>query len=237
MIRLLLILAITLFALPAYAADSAPLDDPGQLVALAMGHKWIALAAVGIGLVVRLLKSDTKIPIDIPPRLRAPLALALGAASGAIDKLVEAGSTTWTAAITSGVLAAVLAMISHTTVIGSMRGGKELDIPGLIKTNTPPGPGKPPSVPPPGMVVSGIALVLAAGALLLGVQACGYGAAACKVVDVVHDNCTWLRYLESDGTERKVQLTQDDAREFGRAVAAKQAAKALDAGAAEGGTK
>lgn len=152
MIRLLLVLAIMCFTLPAFAGNnSTMLDDPNALVALIMGHKWIALTAVVIGLIVRLLKSDTKIPIDIPPRLRAPLALTLGAASGAIDKLVQAGDTTWTAAITSGVVAAVVAMIGHVTLIDSLRGGKEIVVPGLINENTPPGPGKPPSIPPSAM--------------------------------------------------------------------------------------
>lgn len=122
--------------------------DPNQLADFIMQKKWIALTAFIIGLVVRLLKSDTKIPIDIPPRLRAPLAVSLGAVAGAIDKLVQQGDTTWTIALVSGFSAAFAAMVSHSLFIESARGGKELVVPGLIKENTPPGPGKPPSIPP-----------------------------------------------------------------------------------------
>ncbi len=122
--------------------------DPNQLVDFLMQRKWVALAACLIGLIVRLLKSDTKIPIDIPPKLRVWLAIGLGGAAGALDKMVEAGETTWTSALTKGVVAAVIAIVSHNLFIDSVRGGKELVVPGLTKENTPPGPGKPPSIPP-----------------------------------------------------------------------------------------
>ncbi len=120
--------------------------DQQQLVDLIVQKKWIALMALAIGLVVRLLKSDTKIPIDIPPQWRVWLALGLAPIAGAIDHV--AAGTTWTTAMVEGVIAAVMAIVGHATVIDSMRGGKEFVVPGLIKTNTPPGPGKPPSIPP-----------------------------------------------------------------------------------------
>jgi hypothetical protein len=123
--------------------------NPSQLADLVLQHKWIGAAAIGIGMIVRLLKSDTKIPLDVDPRLRVWLALALGAASGAVDKLIEAGDTTWTIALVQGSAAAMLAILGHATVIGSLRDGKEIAVPGLTKANTPPGPGKPPSLPPP----------------------------------------------------------------------------------------
>lgn len=123
--------------------------NPDQLAELIGQKKWVAVVAIAIALIVRLLKSDTTIPIDIPPRLRVWLALGLGAASGAIDKLVEAGDTTWTTALVSGLSAAAVAILSHNIVIGSVRDGKEFVVPGLTKENTPPGPGKPPSISPP----------------------------------------------------------------------------------------
>ncbi|MDQ2668025.1 MAG: hypothetical protein M3Z05_18785 [Gemmatimonadota bacterium] len=122
--------------------------SPEQLADLVMQKKWIALMALLIGLVVRLLKSDTKIPIDIPPQYRVWLALGLAPIAGAVDK-VAAGNT-WTTAMVEGAIAAVLAIVGHSTVIDSLRGGRELNIPGLIKENVPPGPGKPPTIPPPG---------------------------------------------------------------------------------------
>ncbi len=122
--------------------------NPDQLFDFVMQRKWVAVAAIVIGIIVRLLKSDTKIPIDIPPRWRAPLAVALGGAAGALDKLAEQSDVTWTSALVKGLVAAGIAMITHTLVIDSARGGKEITVPGLTKENTPPGPGKPPSLPP-----------------------------------------------------------------------------------------
>lgn len=121
--------------------------DPQQLADLIVQKKWIALMALCIGLVVRLLKSDTKIPIDIPPKYRVWLAIGLVPVAAAVNR-VAAGNT-WTTSLVEGAIAAGLAIVSHNVVIGSIRGGKELPLPGLIKENTPPGPGKPPTIPPP----------------------------------------------------------------------------------------
>jgi hypothetical protein len=122
-------------------------EDLGNLIAQ---HKWVAVAAVIISLCVRLLKSDTKIPIDIPPQYRVWLALGLGGAAGALDKLTATGDdVTWTSALVQGLIAAAVAIVSHNVVIDSVRGGKEFVVPGLTKTNVPPGPGKPPSISPP----------------------------------------------------------------------------------------
>lgn len=121
------------------------LDNLGDLVAQ---HKWVAVAAVVIGTLTRLAKSDTKIPIDIPPRYRVWLAFGLGVASGVLEKMVD-GGTTWTSAIVGGLISAALAVIGHNTVIDSIRGGKEIVVPGLTIPGVPPAPGKPPSIKPP----------------------------------------------------------------------------------------
>lgn len=122
---------------------------PEQLIAFISERKWIAIAAFAIGLIVRLLKSDTKLPIDIPTQYRVWLALGLGAAAGALDKLGNMDGVTWTSAVVQGLTAAVLAILGHATVIESLRGGRELNIPGLIKPGAPPGPGKPITLSPP----------------------------------------------------------------------------------------
>ncbi len=137
--------------------------DPTDLINLIAQRKWVAVLALAIGLIVRLLKTDTKLPLDVPPQLRVWLALALGAASGAVDKLVEAGSTTWTTALLNGIAAAVLAIVSHNLVIASLRDGKELPIPGLIKPGVAPSPGNPPTIPPGsfvGLLILGACLTL-----------------------------------------------------------------------------
>lgn len=117
-----------------------------QVWALIVAHKWVPLAALIIGLVVRLLKSDTKIPITIPPRARIWTVFVLGVAAGILERITS--GTPWKQALLEGVLAAALAIIGHNALIDSLRGGKELVIPGLIVPGAPPSPGKPPSIPP-----------------------------------------------------------------------------------------
>ena len=94
-------------------------------------HKWIPLAAVIVGLVIRLLKSDTKIPITIPTRARVWLVLALGVVAGTLEKVGTGGQ--WTPAIVDGLIAALLAMLGHETIVNSVRGGRDVPLPGLAK--------------------------------------------------------------------------------------------------------
>jgi len=123
--------------------------NPQDLFDIIVQKKWLALTSVIIGLAVRLLKDDTKIPVSIPPRLRSWFALFLGAVSGVVDKLVQAGNTTWTVALLQGFGLAALAMLMHSLLIDSLRDGKELVVPGLMLAGVSPGPGKPPSIPAP----------------------------------------------------------------------------------------
>lgn len=110
-------------------------DIASQLIVLLLAHKYIALVALGIGAVVRLLKSDTKIPIDIPANLRPWVALGLGGLAG-MFQLVAQGSTFKEAAITA-LSAPVLAIVGHLVGIEWMAGGKEIPIPGLMKASAP----------------------------------------------------------------------------------------------------
>lgn len=120
--------------------------DPSQLGELVGQHKWVAVAAIVIGLLVRVVKSDIKIPINIPPAARPWLALGLGLLSGVLEK--AATGRTWTSAIVDGVVSAVIAMVAHDAVIGGLRGGKEIPVPGLMIPGAAPGPAKPVTVPP-----------------------------------------------------------------------------------------
>lgn len=82
----------------------------------------------------------------------------------------------------------------------------------------------PPSkTPSDGRGLTSIALLIGAGALLFGLEACGYGKTACDVIDIADKNCVWLKYLEEDGSKREVKLTPQEARDFGRAMAKKRA--------------
>lgn len=123
--------------------------DPSQLGDFIAQHKWVAVAAIVIGLVVRLLKSDTKLP-TVPPRARIWLALGLGVASGVLEK-VSTG-TTWTNALVDGLVAALLAVTSHEAIIASLRSGKELPVPGLMVDGKAPSPTAPVTVEAPGAV-------------------------------------------------------------------------------------
>ena len=124
--------------------------DLDSLFALVTAHKWLAIATIVIAFVVRLLKSDTTIPIDVPPRVRVWLALGLGILAGILNKVANEG-TPWRDALLWGLSAAVAAIVGHVTVIDSLRAGREFVIPGLTKPGVPPGPGKPPSIRPPPM--------------------------------------------------------------------------------------
>lgn len=121
--------------------------NTSELATLIGQHKWVPIASVVLGVLVRLAKSDTRIPIDIPPRLRVWLAFGLGQVAAVLD-VVVAGQP-WKQAIFGGLIASVLAIVGHNTIVDSMRGGKEFPVPGLTLPGVPPSPGKPPSIPAP----------------------------------------------------------------------------------------
>lgn len=117
-----------------------------ELWALVIKHQWVPLAMVVIGLVIRLLKSDTKIPVTIPPRARAVTALLLGVVAAGLHR-VQSG-VEWQQAIFESIVAALLAIAGHNVVIDGLRGGKEFNLPGLIIPGASPSPDKPPTIPP-----------------------------------------------------------------------------------------
>jgi hypothetical protein len=112
------------------------MTDSDQIVALIIGHKWLGLSAIAIALIVRLLKSDTKIPITVPPRWRLPLAFALGQLGAVLQHIAD--GTSWKNAIIGGLVSSALAVVGHDAIIMSARGGKEIPIPGLTDGSKPP---------------------------------------------------------------------------------------------------
>lgn len=115
--------------------------NPNDVVVLVEQRKWVALSAVLIGLAVRLVKSDTVFP-TVKGTWRVHLALALGIASGVLEKVAD--GVTWTSAIIGGLVAAAFAIIGHDVLIGSLRAGKELPLPAkLLVPGAPPEEGKP----------------------------------------------------------------------------------------------
>lgn len=102
------------------------IDIPAVL-ALLKAHAWIGLAALLVGLLVRLLKSDVPITPTIPARYRPFLALALGQVAAVLDHV--ASGTPWKDAAIGGFLAAVVAMLGHEAAIEKLRGGQEVGAP------------------------------------------------------------------------------------------------------------
>lgn len=119
--------------------------DPMQLGDLISQKKWVPLSVFVIWFVVRLLKSDTKFPIDLDWRLRALMAVALGGFAGALAKMTD--GVTWTSALLQGLSGGVGAVMLQ-VLLNAARNGKEIPIPGLMKPGVPPTPGEPPTVPP-----------------------------------------------------------------------------------------
>jgi len=109
--------------------------NPDQLVDLIERRAWVPLASVVVFFLVRLMKSDTKLPINLPPLTRAWVALGLGVLSGVLEKV--ATGRTWTSAIVGGLVTGALAIIGHDTLIASLRKGREIPVPGLMVTKLP----------------------------------------------------------------------------------------------------
>lgn len=118
--------------------------DAATLIILCKAHAWLPLSAFGIGLVVRLLKSDTVLPINIPPKYRLWLALGLGVVAGVLDKAAQ--GIDWPTAIVGGLVAGGMAVIGHDGIVESLRGGKEIPMPASLMVKDPPGGSDPPGM-------------------------------------------------------------------------------------------
>lgn len=105
--------------------------DAQELVDMFVDGKWVVLGAVLIGLVVRLLKDDTKIPITIPPVWRPFFALGLGFVGSVVNRI--ANGTPWKQSLEYGIAASILSICGHDIVIENLRKGKEVPLPGITK--------------------------------------------------------------------------------------------------------
>lgn len=100
--------------------------DLESLLSAVRDHAWPIVAAVVIGGLVRMVKSDA-IPITVPARWRPVLALGLGLASGACDAIIR--GTDWHEALGMGLLSSFVAMGGHDVLIEALRGGAEVSAP------------------------------------------------------------------------------------------------------------
>ncbi len=139
--------------------------DFTQLPALIAAHKWFALSALVVWTIVRLLKSDTKLPVTIPARWRPVLALGLGFVAGALDKI--ASGTPWKQAVTWGLGVGVAAILAQTFGVDVMRDGREISVGPLMLTSAEL-PTKPHGLDSKGRVRMSLVLALFVGALVLG---------------------------------------------------------------------
>jgi len=89
--------------------------------------EFYGAASLGIGAIVRLLKSDVPIvPIDVAPRYRPFVALALGVLASCFDMMAR--GTEWREALVSGLLAGAGAIAAHETLVEGWRGGRDVGV-------------------------------------------------------------------------------------------------------------
>lgn len=100
----------------------------------------LALSSLVIGALVRLVKSDSRLPVDIPARWRPLVAALLGVVAGVLDLLAE-GEPLRAAVV--AVLAPSLSALGHGVIIESLRGGREVGLGPLARTLPDDGDGPP----------------------------------------------------------------------------------------------
>jgi hypothetical protein len=122
-----------------------------SFVTLVLAEKYVIVAALVIGVLVRVVKSDTKLPINIPPRYRVWLALALGAFASVLERV--ATGIDWKQAAVDGAFAALLAVTGHNVIVGSIRNGKDVPLPAAMMdpATTATRSKVPPTMLPPGV--------------------------------------------------------------------------------------
>lgn len=103
---------------------------PSDLINMALDHQWLALSAVVLGAIVRVLKDDSRI-LTIPAPFRPWLAFGLGSVAACLQLVVDGAG--WQEAVTTAIVAPALAIIGHHLGIEMLRGGKEIPVPVLTK--------------------------------------------------------------------------------------------------------
>lgn len=88
-------------------------------------NRTAAVAAL-IWIVVRALKSDTRVPINIPSRWRPVVAIALGQVAAGVDAV--AAGRPWLDAAADGLIAAGLAVAAHELGVEVIRGGRDVPV-------------------------------------------------------------------------------------------------------------
>jgi hypothetical protein len=103
------------------------IDVINQVSELAQSGEWIAIGAIGVGLLVRLSKSDkfaAWFPVNVSAQWRSWAAMGLGVVYGVLQAV--AGGKPWKTALVGGVVSALLAVSGHELIVESIRKGREL---------------------------------------------------------------------------------------------------------------
>lgn len=109
------------------------MDEATQAIELAKSGAWIPLAALVIGVLIRLSKTDAAVawfPVNLQPRIRSAAALVLGFASGIVAGLTGGGH--WPTALAGGLVAGMLAITTHEVVVEGFRDGRDIGSPKTI---------------------------------------------------------------------------------------------------------
>src|SRR5277367_3103678 len=89
--------------------------DPAVVVQWVTAHKWAPIIALALGLIVRLLKSDSKLNADLPAIFRPYLALFLGLLGSYAAAVL--GGLPWQSAVENGFMAFIIATLGHQTIV------------------------------------------------------------------------------------------------------------------------
>lgn len=96
------------------------------LLAAISEHKWLGVAVIVLGMVVRLLKSDTKLPINIPQRWLPLATIVLGQAYS-VCQMIASGMA-WKPAVMQGLKVSLLTMGLFDVVVKAVFNGKDLPV-------------------------------------------------------------------------------------------------------------
>lgn len=203
-----------------------------QLLTLLLTHKWLAASVIAILIIMRIFKGDLNVPLlapylaKIPARAKVWIVILLGIASAGVEKV--ANGIRWTDALTGGIVAAAFAVLTHQTVVESIRDGKEIGA--KPKSDNPNDrPTEPPSaaatIGGAGLVI--LMLVLAFGHVSVGCSwldknATNVATTSCTVIDTLGKACALLRFKGADGVMHEETITTDELAEFGQAMSAKR---------------
>jgi hypothetical protein len=92
---------------------------------------YLPFYALVLGFVVRVLKSDSKLPINVAPENRMRLAYALGLIIGVIELVIN--GSTWQESFMIAVVSPTLAVFGHEFGIEWARNGREIHVPFFTK--------------------------------------------------------------------------------------------------------